>query len=346
MRSMKLTAILGAALMAVTACGGTAGPGPAATTAPGAAATTAPAATAAGVAKPSGKQLAFLTGGTAGTYYPYGGALANLWTQGNIGVNVTVQATGASVENIRQLADKKADIALVQNDIADYAANGTEMFTAKQQVLGIAIMYPEVIQVVARADAGINSIADLKGKRVGVGAPGSGNEANARQILTVAGIKYSDLAQASQLSYAEMATAMKDRRLDAMFVTAGVPNAAIQDIASTQAIKMVPITGDFGTSLKRAYSFFADATIAGGVYTGVAAETKTVAVQATLVARTDLEENVVYWLTKTMFEKQAQLAQAHAKGKELVQANALAGMSIAVHPGAQKFYTEVGVKKP
>ncbi|MEX2100889.1 MAG: TAXI family TRAP transporter solute-binding subunit [Acidimicrobiia bacterium] len=345
MRPMKITAILSAALMAVAACGGTATPGAVATTAP-AATTAAATATAAGVPKPSGKALAFLTGGTAGTYYPYGGALANLWNAGGIGVNVTVQATGASVENIRQLATKAADIALVQNDIADYAANATEMFKEKQQVSGIAIMYPEVIQVVARADAGINTIADLKGKRVGVGAPGSGNEANARQILTVANIAYADLAQASQLSYAEMATAMKDRRLDAMFVTAGVPNAAIQDIASTQAIKIVPITGDFATSLKTKYSFFADTTVAGGVYTGVAAETKTVGVQATLVARTDLEENVVYWLTKTMFDQQAQLAQAHAKGKELVRANALAGMSIAVHPGAQKFYTEVGVRKP
>lgn len=333
MRAARSLAILGAALLAAAACGGAAQPGGG-----GAAGGALP--------KPTGKQLAFLTGGTAGTYYPYGGAIANIWSQSDIGVNVTVEASGASVENIRLLSEKKADIALVQNDIADYAANGSEMFKDKQQVLGIAIMYPEIIQIVARADAGINSVQDLKGKRVGVGAPGSGNEANARQILTVANIKYTDLAQASQLSYAEMAAAMKDRRLDAMFVTAGAPNAAIQDIASTQAVKMVPITGEFATSLKGKYSFFADATIPGGLYQGVSGETKTVAVQATLVARTDLEENVVYWLTKTMYEKQAQIATAHAKGKELVRANALAGMSIALHPGAKRYYDEVGVKKP
>lgn len=333
MTAARIFGFMVAALLAVGACAGPAQQG-GGTSGGGA------------MPKPSGKQLAFLTGGTAGTYYPYGGAIANIWSQSDIGVNVTVEASGASVENIRLLSEKKADLATVQNDIADYAANGTEMFKAKQQVLGIAILYPEVIQIVARADAGINSVQDLKGKRVGVGAPGSGNEANARQILTVANIKYSDLAQASQLSYAEMAAAMKDRRLDAMFVTAGVPNSAIQDIASTQAIKMVPITGDFGASVKSKYSFFADATIPGGVYPGVSGETKTVAVQATLVARTDLEENVVYWLTKTLFDKQAQIATAHAKGKELVRANALAGMSIALHPGAKRYYDEVGVKKP
>lgn len=337
MRAARVVAVLATALLAIAACGTPApqGGGPAGSTAGGGA-----------LPKPSGKQLAFLTGGTAGTYFPYGGAIANIWSQADIGVNVTVEATGASVENIRLLSEKKADLGLVQNDIADYAANGTEMFSAKQQVLGIAIMYPEVIQLVARADAGINTVQDLKGKRVGVGAPGSGNEVNARQILTVANIKYTDLAQASQLSYAEMAAAIKDRRLDAMFVTAGVPNAAIQDIASTQAIKMIPITGDFGNQVKSRYGFFADATIAGGVYPGVSTETRTIAVQSTLVARTDLEENVVYWLTKTLFEKQPQIAAAHAKGKELVRANALAGMSITLHPGAKRYYDEVGVKKP
>lgn len=296
--------------------------------------------------KPSGVQLSFLTGGTAGTYYPYGGAIANIWSQSDIGIQVTVEATGASVENIRLLAAGDADIALVQNDIADYAANGTEMFDSAQEVMGIAIMYPEVIQIVARADAGIETIEDLRGKRVGVGAPGSGNEANARQILGVAGIDYEDLEQASQLSYAEMAAAMKDRRLDAMFVTAGVPNAAIQDIASTQEIVFIPIEGDFAEQLKGEYAFYADATIAGGVYQGVDEETQTVAVQATLVARSDLEENVVYWLTRTLFEKQEEIAAAHAKGEELSQENALAGMSIDVHPGAQRYYDEVGVSRP
>lgn len=323
-----------AASLLLASCGGAPAPGGAG-----------PAET--GVPKPSGKRLAFLTGGTAGTYYPYGGAIANLWNQSDIGVQVTVEATGASVENVRLLNDKRADIALVQNDIADYAQNATEMFKDKAvPVGGIAIMYPELIQVVARADAGINGIRDLRGKRVGVGAPGSGNEANARQILDAFGMKYTDLAQAAMQSYAEMAASMKDRRLDAMFVTAGVPNAAIQDIATSQAIRIVPITGDDARAIKEKYRFFADASIPAATYQGVAGATATIAVQATLVARVDLEENVVYWLTRTMFEKQEQLGQAHAKGKELALDKALAGMSINLHPGATKFYNERGVRKP
>lgn len=334
MRNTRSLAFIVAALMLVAACA----PQPAAQPGPGGAQ--------AGMPKPTDKRLAFLTGGTAGTYFPFGGAMATIWGRSDIGVTATVEASGASVENIRLLSEKKADLALVQNDIADYAANGTEMFKTKQRVLGIAIMYPELIQLVARADANINSVADLKGKRVGLGAPGSGNEANARQILEIANIKREELGQAASLSFAEMAAAMKDRRLDAMFVTAGVPNSAIQDIASSQSIKIVPITGDFAKKVKDKYKFFADATIPGGVYTGVAGESKTIAVQATLVARADLEDNVVYWLTKTLFEKQEQLASAHAKGKELKRAQALTGMSIDVHPGAKRYYDEVGVKKP
>lgn len=295
--------------------------------------------------KPSGKRLSLLTGGTAGTYYPFGGAMATLWTQGGIGVEVTVEATGASVENIRLLNDKQADLALVQNDIADYAKNGTEMFQQKATVSGIAILYPELIQLVATTDSGINSVRDLRGKRVGMGAPGSGNEANARQILSALGLTSQDLGQAAMQSYAEMAGAMKDRRLDAMFVTAGVPNSAIQDIASSQSIKLVPITGADADAVKAKYTFFADAAIPGGVYQGVTGETRTIAVQSTLVARPDLEDNVVYWLTRTLFEKQPQLAQAHAKGADLSLRTALAGMSIDLHPGAQRFYDQAGVKR-
>lgn len=286
-----------------------------------------------------------LTGGTAGTYYPYGGAIANVWSRSEIGVDVTVESSGASVENIRLLNDKKADLALVQNDIADYALNGTEMFQDKVQVAGIAILYPELIQVVARTDAGINSLQDLRGKRVGVGAPGSGNEANARQILESIGLSYRDLGQAAHQSYAEMAGAMKDRRLDAMFVTAGAPNSAIQDIASSQSIKLLPITGNEAQGIKSKYKFFADASIPAGTYQGQDGAVQTIAVQATLVARPDLEENVVYWLTRTLFEKQQELAQAHAKGRELQRGQALAGMSIPLHPGAAHYYNEVGVRQ-
>lgn len=287
------------------------------------------------------------TGGTAGVYYPLGGAMAAIWNEKVKNVNTTAISTGASAANVRAIQKGEQQLTLAQNDVSYYALNGIEMFKADGKLTklkGIAGLYPEVIQVVSTKAANINSIADLAGKRVAVGAPGSGTEANARQILEAWGLSYSDLAKADYLSFAEAASNLKDGHIDAAFITAGIPTAAVQEIASTHALVIVPVSGDKSTALKAKYPFYTTVTIPAGTYAGQDAAVETVAVLAMLAVSADLEDTLVYNLTKALFENLDRLGAAHARGKDVKLADALKGMPLPVHPGAQKYYTEKGVK--
>lgn len=291
-------------------------------------------------------ELSMGTGGTAGTYYPFGGAMAKIWAETDPSLKVTIQATGGSVENIRLLGRKQLDLALAQNDISDYAYNGTEMFAAgKVDIRGIATMYPEYVQMVVSAESGIKQVADLKGKRFSPGPPGSGTEVNSRQIIETAGLKKEDLAAYQLLSIAEATAAFKDRRLDGFSITIGVPAPAIQDVAMLQSIRLLPIGGKLRDDLRAKYKFYTPVTVPKGTYRGQDEDVPTVAVMAMLIARPDLPEDTVYRLTKTLVEKQSALAQAHAKGKDFNPKDPVAGMSIPLHPGAEKYYREVGIKK-
>lgn len=293
-------------------------------------------------------QLVMATGGTAGTYYPLGGAMAQIINSRVKDVNVSIQSTGASVANIRMIQNGEVDLALVQTDIADYAWNGTEMFKDDgklQNFRVIASLYPELIQVVARAESGIDSIADLKGKKVSVGAPGSGTEANARQILEIYGLTYKDLAQVQYLSFAESAEAFKDKHIDAFFVTAGIPNAGIQDTATMHKIQVLPVPDNMYKNLHDKYGFYGQALIPAGCYINQTEQVKTVAVQAVLIARRDLDEDVVYGMTAALFDNLSELAATHAKGKEMSLEGALVGVSTPLHPGAEKYFKEKGIVK-
>lgn len=290
-------------------------------------------------------QMILATGGTAGTYYPFGGAMAQIFNSKIKNMNVTAQATGASVENLRLVNKKEAELAIVQSDMMDYAFNGKETFKEKlSNIRGIAILYPEVIQIVVRADSGINSIADLKGKKVGVGAPGSGTEANFRQLLDIYGMDYKSLSPA-YLSFAECADQFKDKHIDAFIVVAGIPNSAIMDIGSQHSVKILSIADDMITKVSQKYSFMAPVTIPANTYKGQTEPVKTVAVQATLIVSAEVKEDVIYNITKALFENQADLAKANAKGKELSIEKATKGMSIPLHPGAAKYYKEKGIIK-
>jgi len=290
--------------------------------------------------------VSIASGGTGGTYYPLAGAMAAIWNASIKGMNASAQTTGASVANVNLLREAKADIIFVQNDIAYYAANGLEMFKDKPfpELKGMACLYPETCQLIVLANSGIKTVADLKGKKVAVGAAGSGVEANARQIMAAAGVTYADI-QVQYLSFNEAASNLKDGNIDAAFLTAGHPTAAVQDIAASKAIAMVAIDATIAAKLQSTYPFYTKTTIPAGTYKGVDTDTETVAVMSMLAVSSKLDASSVEKMLQTMFAKEGsdRLTAAHAKaGAMITLANAKNGMSLPLHAGAEKFYGKAG----
>lgn len=286
-----------------------------------------------------GKQfLNIATGGTAGTYYPLGGALAELLNQNIKGMNASAQSTGASVANVNMLKDGSVDIAFIQNDIAYYAANGTEMFKDNKMegIRGIAALYPETIQFVTTADTGIKSINDLKGKKVAVGASGSGAEANARQILAAYGLTYDDI-NVQYLSFGEAADALKDGNVDVGVVVAGFPTAAIQDLAANKSAAIIPIDAEHADKLIKQYPYFTKISVPKGTYPGQEAEVDTVAVKCVIVTTDKLSDDLGEQIVKSIYEHLDRMKAAHAVGKYITKDTAMEGMSIKMNAGAEKY---------
>ena len=289
----------------------------------------------------SNKFINIATGGTAGTYYPIGGAMAEILNKAIPGMNASAQSTGATVANINMLKDGSVDLAIVQNDITYYAVNGTEMFKDKkvENLRGIAALYPETCQIVTLESTGIKSIADLKGKRVAVGAAGSGAEANARQILEAYGITYDDIDE-QFLSFGEAASALKDGNVDAAFVTAGFPTAAVQDITSQNKVRLLPIEADKADALIAKYPFYTKTVIPAGTYAGFDEEVPGISVMAMLVATDKVDEKLGYDITKALFDNLEKLQAAHSAAKHITKENARNGMSIELNAGAERYYKE------
>jgi TRAP transporter TAXI family solute receptor len=209
-----------------------------------------------------------------------------------------------------------------------------------ENLRGLASLYPETIQIVANADENIQTVADLAGKRVAVGAPGSGTEANARQILAAYGLTYDDI-QPDYLSFGEASDNLKDGHVAAAFVTAGTPTAAITDLATTKDINIVPIASADAQGLIAEYPYYAEVVIPAGTYPKQDEDVNTVAVMAMLTVRAGLDEDMVYNITKAIFENLSDLEAAHARGGDVSLDTALAGMSLELHPGAQRYFDEV-----
>jgi len=284
------------------------------------------------------------TGGTTGTYYAYSGTVSQVLSQKIDNLSFDVQATGASKANIYLVSDKEADIAIVQNDVMYYAYNGTDLF-AGEKVSGFSAMagvYAEVCQVVAKGD--ITSIADLKGKRVSVGDVGSGVEFNARQILDAYGITFDDIV-VNNLSFGDSATALKDDKIDAFFCVAGAPTTAIVELATTNQINLLGVDDEHAAILMDKYPFYTKFDIPGGSYKGVDASVQTVAVVATYIVSDKLSEDLVYKMTKALFENSQEIANGHPKGAELDPEYSVSSIAIPIHPGAEKYYKEIGVLK-
>lgn len=285
------------------------------------------------------------TGGTAGTYYPLGGAIAEILNKDIPGISASAQSTGGSVANINMIKKGELQMAIVQNDITYYAAEGKEMFKGKpvKNLKGLAALYPETIQIVTLGDSSINSIEDLKGKRVAVGAPGSGAEANARQILEAYGITYNDI-NAQYLSFGEAASALKDHNVDAAFVTAGAPTAAVQDIAASNSVKLISLSPEKVEALIKKYPYYAKMVIPADVYTNYHKATNTVAVKAILVVSDKVSDELGEKMAKAIYSNLDKIKAAHSVGKFITVDTATEAMPIPLNAGAKKFYDSLKKK--
>lgn len=293
----------------------------------------------------SAQTLKMGTGGTTGTYYAYGGVIANVLNSKLANVQLNVQSTGASKANIFLIDDSEADVALVQNDVMDYASKGTDLFAEDGAVTSFstaAALYAEVCQIVSSGD--IKSVADLKGKRVSVGDAGSGVEFNARQILEAYDITFDDI-EVNNLSFGDSADALKDGKIDAFFCTAGAPTTAISELSTTNSMNLLGIDDEHAKKLQDKYAFYTQYTVPGGTYKGVDDDVVTVAVKATLIVSDKLSEDVVYELVKGIFDNKEDITSGHAKGAELDTTYAVEGISVKFHPGAEKYFKEVGALK-
>ena len=295
---------------------------------------------------PAKKDYILATGGTSGTYYPFGGAIAQIWNSKIENMSVTAQATGASAENLRLINKGEAEYAIVQNDVMDYAYNGTDLFAGEKlaNIMTIGTLYPEVVQIAVSKDSGIESIADFRGKRISVGDAGSGVEFNAKQILEGYGLTFDDIKK-SNLSFKESAEGIQNGTLDGCFVTAGVPNSALQELAFTAGLTLISVDLEEAQKIMSKYSYYTLTTIPAGTYKGTDVDTAALAIKATLAVNSKLDEATVYDMTKTLFSNLPELANAHAKGKEVTAEAAITGVSVPFHPGAIKYFKEIGLMK-
>lgn len=287
-----------------------------------------------------------LTGGTSGVYYPLGVALSQIYGKALPNTKTAVQATKASAENLNLLQAGRGEAALTLGDSLSDAWKGDEeagFKTPLKKLRGIAAMYPNYIHLVASADSGIKSLADLKGKRVAVGAPKSGTELNTRAILKGAGMSYKDLGKVEYLPFGESVELMKNRQLDATLISAGLGVAAVRDLATAVKIVIVPIGAE--VIAKIGDPAYQPANIPANTYTGQVDAAATVVIPNFLVTHEGVPTDTVYTMTKSMFENLDQMVAAHAAAKAIKRDNATQGMPVPLHAGAEKYYREVGLIK-
>ncbi len=292
------------------------------------------------------KFINVLTGGQSGVYYPMGVALSQLYGNAIPDAKVTVQSTKASAENLNLLQAGRGEIAFTLGDALSDAWNGdTEagFATPLKKLRAVAGIYPNYIQIVANADSGIKTLADLKGKRISVGAPKSGTELNARAVLKAAGLSYKDFAKVEYLAFGESVELMKNRQLDVTLQSAGLGVSSIRDLAT--AVKIVVVSVPADVVAKVGDAAYQPAVIPAGTYEGQTADVPTVAIRNFLVSHVGVPEDQIYLMTKAMFENLPSLVAAHNAAKGIDRASAMQGTSVTFHPGAAKYYREAGILK-
>jgi TRAP transporter TAXI family solute receptor len=287
-----------------------------------------------------------LTGGTSGVYYPMGVALSQIYGKAIPNAKISVQATKASAENLNLLQAGRGEIAFSLGDALSDAWKGNAEAGFKaplKKLRGVAGIYPNYIQIVASADSGIKTLADLKGKRISVGAPKSGTELNARAIFKAAGLNYSDFSKVEYLPFGESVELMKNRQLDATLQSAGLGVSSLRDLATSIKMIVVPIPPEVVS--KVGDPAYQSGMVPANTYEGQTANVPTAYVQNFLVTHEGVPADTVYKMTKAMFENLDQLKAAHAAAKSIRREAAVNGMPLPLHPGAEKYYREVGVIK-
>jgi TRAP transporter TAXI family solute receptor len=283
------------------------------------------------------------TGGTSGTYYAFGGVLGQ-YIKNHAGIDVTVVSTDGSKANIESIDAGDYQLGTVQSDVMAYAWAGTRSFESNGKIDSfrvVAGLYAESVQLVTM-DPSIKSVADLKGKAVSIGAPGSGVYFNAIDVLAAAGLTEADI-NPQYMSFADSADGLKDGKIDAAFIVAGAPTAAITELCTTNSAYLVPIDGEIAEKLFADSPFYTAYTIPAGTYAGQTEDVVTVTVKATLIVSADASEEDVYELTKAIFDNTAAIAAENGKGAELSVENATSGMTAPFHAGAAKYFAEKGV---
>ncbi len=283
------------------------------------------------------------TGGTAGTYYAFGGVLGQ-YIKNNAGIDVTVVSTDGSKANIESIDAGDYQLGTVQSDVMAYAWQGTRSFEDAGKIDSfrvVAGLYAEAVQLITM-DPAITSVSDLKGKAVSIGAPGSGVYFNAMDVLTAAGLTEADI-NPQYMSFADSTDGLKDGKIDAAFIVAGAPTAAITELCTTNNAFLVPIDGDVADKLMADCPFYTAYSIPAGTYNGQTEDVTTVTVKATLIVSADAAEDDVYALTKAIFDNTDAIAKENGKGAELSIENATSGMTAPFHAGAAKYFAEKGV---
>jgi hypothetical protein len=293
------------------------------------------------------EQLSIATGGTGGVYFPMGGGLAEIINNHVEGFMATAEVTGASVENMGLIATGDADIALALADTVQQGYTGTGRFEGQQlpMLRGMAIAYANMIQIVALEGSGITSLQDMAGMRVSIGAPGSGTEVNAEAILTANGISYDDIDE-QRLNFNETADALANGDIDAGFWSVGAPTSSILNLATTNSIVMIALSDEEIAAAQAADPVFARTTLPGGSYEGVADDITVIGVPNVLVVSADMSDDTVYEITKAMFENIADLQAVHPAANETTVEFTMSAMPIPLHPGAIRYYEEIGATIP
>jgi len=286
------------------------------------------------------------TGGTGGVYYPYGGGLAEAWTKNVKGVKAVAEVTGASVENVKLAHRGETVVGMIMGDVAFQAYNGVDKFEGKpQDVLAMASMYPNVLQLVTLKGSGIKNVSDFAGKKISLGAPGSGTAFMANLVLKAIGVDMNSF-DTSRLSFNETANALKDGTIDAGFWVVAPGTSSIMDLATTHDIEIISFTPQQQKQVTDQYGFYSSWDLDADTYKGVDKAVPTISVWNVIIVQKSLPDDLVYNLTKTLFESNDFLQKIHPFAKYSTPENAVGKTPIALHPGAIRAIEEKGVSVP